>query len=193
MTDIRITLSPQFETLIARAGLSKAALAEAAGISRLVIFRALQPKTNEVRSTLRGTTAWKMTRAYAERSGVDRETAFALLFVIERPYHQDATDQAEVDQASTPTPELQSQVAKRVVQPLNEAQLDGIATGPLQTIGVRLDEDTARMLEALMHYEDRSSTSEMMRLLVKRAYRALVARRSATEGTIREAPTTDTA
>jgi len=48
------------------------------------------------------------------------------------------------------------------------------------------------MLEVLMHHEDRSSKSEMMTLLIKRAYRVLVARRSATEGTIREAPTTDT-
>jgi len=104
-----------FETLIARAGFSKAALAAAAGISRLVIFRALQPKRNEVRSTLRGTSAWKMTRVYAERSGVDRESAFALLFVVERQHEQDATTHAEADQAPTPRPEVQPRVAKRIV------------------------------------------------------------------------------
>jgi hypothetical protein len=40
----------------------------------------------------------------------------------------------------------------------------------------RLDEEALTMLDALMQDEDRSSQREMVRVYIKRAYRALVAR-----------------
>jgi hypothetical protein len=43
-----------------------------------------------------------------------------------------------------------------------------------------------------MEGEDRSMKSEMIRLLIKRAYRALAAQRSATKGTLPEAPNNGT-
>ena len=43
------------------------------------------------------------------------------------------------------------------------------------------------MLDALMQDEDRSSERDMIRVLIKRAYRALVARRSPTDTTLRGA------
>jgi predicted transcriptional regulator len=51
-------------------------------------------------------------------------------------------------------------------------------------MSIRLDEEALAMLDALMRDEDRSSQRDMIRVLIKRAYRALVAQRSATEDTI---------
>jgi hypothetical protein len=47
------------------------------------------------------------------------------------------------------------------------------------------------LLDALMEDEDRSSQREMIRVLIKRAYHTLVARRSTTDMGYRDAPRTD--
>jgi hypothetical protein len=187
----RITFSEHFERLLARAGLSKVALAQAAGVSRLVIFRALKPQTYAIGGTLRGTTAWKLAKAYAEYMNIELETAFALLFVVERQPGQDATAYEVLDDVPTHTPEEQPQAAGDKVPPPSARRLDGIPRGPMKTLGVRLDEETLRMLAALTEDDERTSQSEMVRVLIKRAYRELVAQRSAAERPPPETPNSD--
>jgi hypothetical protein len=46
-------------------------------------------------------------------------------------------------------------------------------TPPMKTVGYRLDEPTRGMLRAIMDHEDRSTESDTVRLLIRRAYRAL--------------------
>jgi Arc/MetJ-type ribon-helix-helix transcriptional regulator len=86
---------------------------------------------------------------------------------------------------------VQRHVAKRSVPPTTEAQREGRAKGQMQTISIRLDDESLNMLAALMQDEERSSQSEMIRVLMKRAYRALVAQRSVREDTLPEVPNTD--
>jgi hypothetical protein len=56
---------------------------------------------------------------------------------------------------------------------------------------LRLDAESVAMLDELMPDEDRSSQRDMIRVLIKRAYRALVVRRSSTDIPRLEAPNTD--
>jgi hypothetical protein len=56
---------------------------------------------------------------------------------------------------------------------------------------LRLDAESMTMLDALMEDEERSSQRDMLRELIKRAYRALVARRSMTDTTHRDTLSTD--
>jgi hypothetical protein len=44
---------------------------------------------------------------------------------------------------------------------------------PMKSLGVRLDEQTRAMLRAIMDYEDRTTESDMIRVLIRRGYRAL--------------------
>jgi hypothetical protein len=44
---------------------------------------------------------------------------------------------------------------------------------PMKTAGVRFDKKTRAMLRAIMDYEDRTTESDMIRVLIRRAYRAL--------------------
>ena len=44
---------------------------------------------------------------------------------------------------------------------------------PMPTIGFRIDAQTRAMLRAIAQHEEREHASEMLRLLIKRAYRAL--------------------
>jgi hypothetical protein len=180
-----ISCSADFETLIAKAGFTKDRLAREAGISRAVIFRAINPRGYPNTSgQLRERTAWAITKAYARAIGIDEQVAFDRLFVVEEQPRQDAIEHAAVEDIPTPEPEAEPQSARRSTPPTSAAQLDRNAQGPTQTIGVRLDANTARMLEVLMEDEDRSTKGEMIRVLIKRAYRALAAQRAAIEGTI---------
>jgi hypothetical protein len=189
----RIRLSENFEWLLGRAGLSKVALTQAAGVSRLVIFRALKPQTYAIGGTLRGTTAWKLAKAYAEYTNIELETAFALLFVVERQLGQDVTAHPALDDIMTQTPEGQLQPGGDSVPPPSARRLDGISRGPLKMIGIRLDDEKLHMLAALMQEDERISQSEMVRVLIKRAYRALVAQRSVAGNTIPETPNSNNA
>jgi hypothetical protein len=67
----------------------------------------------------------------------------------------------------------------------------GHSTALKQTAILRLDAELLAMLDALMEDEDRSSQREMIRVLIKRAYRALVARRSTSDSTLGGAPCFD--
>ncbi len=77
-----ITVGADFETLIARAGFTKASLARAAKVNCGVIFRALSPNVYAVSGALRKTTAWNIGQAYAEPIDLDRDRAFVQLFVV---------------------------------------------------------------------------------------------------------------
>lgn len=84
MLNKRITVVDNFETLIARAGLSKEGLAREAGISRGVLYRAISPASyGSGDGAIRGTTAWKVAKAYARVLSLDDQTAFNTLFTVE--------------------------------------------------------------------------------------------------------------
>jgi DNA-binding XRE family transcriptional regulator len=179
MTGERITLSEQFETLIARAGLSKAELAQRAGVNRQVIFRALNPAPYESGGTLRGTTAWKLAQAYAEQMHTDLETAFSQLFVVigqEARERYGSESPAALDDMSLSA---------------HPQSLDTLSSAPRQSTNIRLDDENLTMLQALMEDEDRSSQHDMIRVLIKRAHRTLVMRRSTTESTHSHVSTID--
>jgi hypothetical protein len=44
---------------------------------------------------------------------------------------------------------------------------------PMKTVSVHVDDQTRAMLCVIMEYEDRSTESDTLRLLIRRAYRAL--------------------
>jgi hypothetical protein len=182
----RITVVANFATLIAKAGFTKESLARAAGVNRGVIFRALSPEVYGVSGAIRDTSAWKIAQAYAERTKLDRESAFARLFVVTgeqgSPAHRSA-DVAPADGSvmDRDTPEL-------MPQPSDHEQTAVLSTTLKKTANLRLDAESVAMLDALMQDEDRSSQRDMLRVLIKRAYRALVARRSTTDTPPLEAP-----
>jgi len=206
----QITLAPDFQLLIDQAGLSKTAMAEAAGVNRLVIYRALHPERAGVRGTLRATTAWSLARVYAKREGIEPQAAFALLFYVGGCPVQEMQAPAVRNKVTEDLPTMPApasdQVDSRVVPPPasehgdlplpplaiehsdlpvappvepeqalqseHQQRADIPLDGPIVTTGVRLDAATMHMLEALMEAEERSTKSEMIRLLIKRAYRA---------------------
>jgi hypothetical protein len=49
----------------------------------------------------------------------------------------------------------------------------GVDTPPMKATGYRVDEPTRAMLRAIMEHEDRSTESDTLRVLIRRAYRAL--------------------
>jgi hypothetical protein len=84
-TRTRLRLAENFNTLIARAGLSKRELSRRSGVSYATIKALENPDQHpRRRGGMHPTTAWKMAKAYAEAASVDEETAFARL-VVEEP------------------------------------------------------------------------------------------------------------
>jgi hypothetical protein len=174
MAGRRITVVADFETLIARAGFTKGSLARAAKVNRGVIFRAINPRAYGVGGTLRNVTAWNIAQAYAERADMDRESAFARLFVVTGD-----------PQLGGPIMDLDT--PEHVVHPQDQEASAVHSTALKQTATLRLDAESLAMLDALMQEEDRGSQRDMIRVLIKRAYRALVARRSTSDSTLRGA------
>jgi len=64
-------LKPHIAELIARAGLGVAEFAELAGVDRSIFYRAGRP--------LRQKTAWLIANAYADKTGITPEQAYARL------------------------------------------------------------------------------------------------------------------
>jgi hypothetical protein len=191
MASQRITVVENFETLIARGGFSKDALAKAAGVNRGVIFRAINPEAYNVGGTLRKITAWSIARVYAERVGITHEAAFARLFVVTGESHRGNLAHGSVDTTPADGSVTDAATPDLVVQPRHQEPSAVRSTAPKKTAALRLDEESVAMLAALMEDEDRSSQHDMIRVLIKRAYRALIARRSASDTTHLEAPATD--
>jgi hypothetical protein len=191
MPSQRITVVENFETLIARGGFSKDALAKAAGVNRGVIFRAINLEAYNVGGTLRKITAWSIARVYAERVGITHEAAFARLFVVTGVSHHGNHAHGSVDAAPAGGLVMHAATPDLVVQPRHQEPSAVRSTVVKKTATLRLDEESVAMLDALMDDEDRSSQHDMIRVLIKRAYRALVSRRSATEHALRGTPNND--
>jgi hypothetical protein len=68
-----------------------------------------------------------------------------------------------------------------VVHPHHQESSAVGSTALNKTATFRLDAESVVLLDALMQDEDRSSQREMIRVLIKRANRALAARRSMTD------------
>jgi len=49
----------------------------------------------------------------------------------------------------------------------------GVDPPPMHAFGIRMDEPTRAMIRAIMEYEDRSTESDTLRWLIRRANRAL--------------------
>jgi hypothetical protein len=191
MANHAITLADTFETLIAQAGFGKASLARAAGIDRQIIFRAINPEAYNVGGTLRMDNAWRIARAYADRTGITHDTAFALLFVVagEDPPAGRALGTADTAPGAVPVAPLGGSDLR--AEPTEQEPLGVPPSTPGRTLHLRFDGATLTMLEALMQDEDRISERDMLRSLITRAYRALVAQRSMRDSTLPSAPTSD--
>jgi hypothetical protein len=61
----------------------------------------------------------------------------------------------------------------------------GVDPPPMHAFGVRLDEPTRAMVRAIMEHEDRSTESDTLRWLIRRAYRALPAAAQTVDPVIR--------
>lgn len=74
---------PDFDTTLDRAGVSKAALARAAGKSDQTIHAMLNPTSMPTRrGGVRSKTAVDLARAFAELTGCSEEAALRSLFVV---------------------------------------------------------------------------------------------------------------
>lgn len=85
-TRTRLRLAEDFDTLVARAGLSKREFARRSGISYATVKALENPEQHPYRrGGMRPDTAWKMAKAYAEAAGISEEAAFVRL-VVEEPH-----------------------------------------------------------------------------------------------------------
>lgn len=83
-TRTRLRLAEDFDTLVARAGLSKREMARRSGVSYATIKALENPDQHPHRKGgMHPTTAWKLAQTYAQVAAVDDETAFARLIVKE--------------------------------------------------------------------------------------------------------------
>ncbi len=80
----RLRLSENATTMIAKAGLSLAQWSQLAGVSYATI-KALRTPGNQPnrKGGMQETTAWKLSRAYAQVVGIDEDAAFEKLIVVE--------------------------------------------------------------------------------------------------------------
>ena len=101
--------------------------------------------------------AWKIAQAYAERADLDRERAFARLFVVPGEAQQGtlAHRSATVAPAGESVRDLDMPVP--VGHPYQQESSAVHSTALKQTAILRLDAESAALLDALMEDEDRSS------------------------------------
>lgn len=74
---------PDFRHKLASVGLGVDDVAQRTMISRAAIFAWLNPGTQPNRRGIRLKNAWAVARVYAHVAGIDKEVAFASLFVDE--------------------------------------------------------------------------------------------------------------
>jgi hypothetical protein len=72
-----------FRHKLASVGLGVDDVAQRAAVSRAAIFAWLNPDTQPIRKGIRLKNAWAVARVYAAAAGIDKEAAFAALFVDE--------------------------------------------------------------------------------------------------------------
>ena len=89
-TRTRLRLSPEFDALIARTGISKRQFASDSGVDYSTIKALLNPAQHPHRKGgMHPYTAWKIAKAYAKAIDLDEDTAFARL-IVEEPIEEDA-------------------------------------------------------------------------------------------------------
>ena len=76
-----IKARPDFGSIIARAGLTRAEVAREAAISTRTLDALARPETYDRTGALRESTAWKIARALARLTSQEPEAAFNQLFV----------------------------------------------------------------------------------------------------------------
>lgn len=74
---------PDFRHKLASVGLGVDDVAQQAAVSRAAIFAWLNPGTQPYRKGIRLKNAWAVARVYAAAAGIDKEAAFASLFIDE--------------------------------------------------------------------------------------------------------------
>jgi DNA-binding XRE family transcriptional regulator len=79
----RIKARAQFGSVIARAGLTRAEVANAAGVSTRTLDSLARPEHYGREGYTRESTAWKIARGFAGLTSATAETAFDSLFVEE--------------------------------------------------------------------------------------------------------------
>ena len=80
----RLRLAADFDTLIARTGLSKSEFARRSGVSYATIKALGNPDQHpHRRGGMLPNTAWKIAQAYAQVAALDAESAYARLIVEE--------------------------------------------------------------------------------------------------------------
>lgn len=86
-----IRLAPRFVETVARAELSITDLAREAGVAKSTIHALLNPSQHPDRKGgMHPATAWKLANAYARRTGLSPDAAYAALLVEERGAEQGA-------------------------------------------------------------------------------------------------------
>ncbi len=84
VTRKRIVLRPDFANTIAKSGLNISEFAALAGLERTTLYVLMNPSLHPDRKGgMLRTTAWKIAAAYADRTGVSADDAFALLLAEE--------------------------------------------------------------------------------------------------------------
>ena len=74
---------PDFSRVVARAGLRRADLAKAAGVSTRTVDALANPQAAGRQGVARELTAWKIARAFAGKTGMTEDAGFAALFMQE--------------------------------------------------------------------------------------------------------------
>lgn len=81
---VRLRLSPDFDALIARTGISKRQFASDSGVDYSTIKALLNPEQHPHRKGgMHAHTAWRLARAYAALVHLDDDTAYSRLIVEE--------------------------------------------------------------------------------------------------------------
>jgi DNA-binding XRE family transcriptional regulator len=80
---VRIKARPNFGSIIARAGLTRTELAQAAGVSTRTLDALANPRVYSRSGSTREATAWKIARGFAQLMKLTPDDAFAQLFVEE--------------------------------------------------------------------------------------------------------------
>ena len=95
-------------------------------------------------------TAWKIAQAYAERADLDRERAFARLFVVTGESQQGALAHRSATVAPAGESVRDLDMPEPVVHPYQQESSAMHSTALKQTATVRLDAESVAMLDALM-------------------------------------------
>jgi DNA-binding XRE family transcriptional regulator len=89
---VHIKARPNFGSTIARAGLTRPELAQAAGVSARTLDALANPGVYSRSGSTREATAWKIARGFAQLMKLTPDEAFAQLFIEEVETESEETD-----------------------------------------------------------------------------------------------------